>query len=246
MVDPSILEGEPQTEKRIMRNLLLKASLIPVLAMALWAGACSDQASPEQLLGPEQAAFARGGKDKDSADAEKKVKREKKGRKVKGKGRDGRYAEYQVATGRLPEDTLFSKKVIGPRGGTLKAAGHEIIVPAGAVNGETLFSIKQFRKVVDSDGTVEIAVALRAVQTSRDGSEKDVGSGGFLQPVTLAMSYAWADDIDDFNAADATIIWLRDDDNAEEVDAAVEVDRRRKQIVTTRNHFSDYAIAWPD
>lgn len=230
---------------------LVKLTLGPVLAMALWFSACSEQGTPaEQLLGPDQASFAKGGEGKAKG----------KGPKVKVK-KGGSSEGYQLLTGVLPDrKDAHASEFIGPRGGELKASGHKLVVPAGAVNRPTEFSLRVFRKVVNENGPgvadneTVVGVDLRAVvydtivSVNEDGVEEikivetDVGPNGFLVPVHLSLTYDWAKSVPDEGAL--RILWVKRDGMAEVTPGSV--DSSGKRVNASLWHFSDYAIGFPD
>lgn len=216
-----------------------RLSLVPVLAMALALGACDRGAAPERLLGPDVLAAAKGG-----AKTEK-VKKEKKQKKVKVKKKNGKVVELNLATGYLPDlRDVYAKAEIGAEGGSLSASGHRLVVPAGAVDAPTTFKMRQYKKAL-ADGTVVIAVELRAVRTLADGTELDVGEQGFAVPLELSLTYTWSDNVDDSNAGSTSIVWLKSDTEAEEVDPTVDHDTAGDRVEIDLWHFSDYALIWP-
>jgi hypothetical protein len=95
-----------------LKNTLLKLSLTPVLVLALLAGACSDQGAPtDRLVGPEQAAFSRGG-----------------ARKL-----------HQLSLANAAP--LHATAELGASGGLLQAGDYYLLVPGGAVRARTTFTM---------------------------------------------------------------------------------------------------------
>lgn len=95
-----------------LKHTLVKLTLAPVLAMALLAGACSEQGGQtSQLMGPEHASFAKGG-----------VRRLQK----------------LDVTNPAP---LHATAEFGPSGGVLQAGSYFLAVPGGAVKQKTTFTM---------------------------------------------------------------------------------------------------------
>ena len=187
-----------------IKKSLLKLSLAPVLALALLGGACSDQSTPSGLTAPEQAAFAKGGV--------------KKLRKLS-------------LTNPAPMQVTAK---VGANGGVLQADQYFLVIPAGAVKGETTFSMD-----VGSNGVV----SLLATETRSDGSRADVGVVGFKKRLTLALYYGNAGEaITD--AAKLQVGWVQSNGSLSPV--AGRVDTSRKLVYGELNHFSAYAIIIPE
>ena len=95
-----------------LKNHLLKLALMPVLALAVTVGACSDDATKGNLTAPEQADFARGG----------------------GK----RFHKVEVAN----PNAMTVTAEIDSRGGVLRADEYFLAVPRNAVRGKTTFTME--------------------------------------------------------------------------------------------------------
>ncbi|MBW3630492.1 MAG: hypothetical protein KY464_14500 [Gemmatimonadetes bacterium] len=234
-----------------MKRNWIKFPALLGLALTLVVYGCDSVSDPTSaLVGPGDAAFGRGGK---SEKAE--------GKQVKVRGKKGEAAAYTLLTGVLPErKDVHAVKLIGPKGGELKASGHKLVVPAGAVDRPTEFSLKVFKQVVDggapgnADNETVVGVDLKAVVYDTvlvigdDGEESikvtktDVGPRGFLVPVQLSLTYAWAKNVRE--GAALSVAWLKKDGTAELV--ASRVDSSSKQVVASLHHFSPYAILFPD
>ena len=159
--------------------------------------------------------------------------------------KNGKVVALNLATGYLPDfHDVHAKARIGADGGRLEVSGHRLDVPAGAVDAPTNFRMRQYKKEL-ADGTVVIAVELSAVRTLDNGSELDVGASGFAVPLQLSLTYRWSDNVDDSNVGETTVVWLRSDTEAEEVDETAEHDSIGDQVTIDVWHFSDYALIWP-
>jgi hypothetical protein len=190
---------------------LMKLSLLPVLAASLILAGCSDQMAPSgELFGPQEAQFSQGG----------------------GKG----LSRFKKVLGSVPDQTVLVDSVtVGASGGSLSAAGYELLIPGGAVKGKTKFKMEAM-----TDGS--IGVKLTATSIDKRGRETDVGSRGFRKPVTLSLYYGWASDqIPD--EAGLTIAWLLP--NGQLVEQKSFVSTQYKRVFTDLQHFSDYILVMP-
>lgn len=122
---------------------------------------------------------------------------------------------------------------IGPAGGTVSTAAYTLIVPANAVSKNTLFKI-------EPTNTGYYIVDLHAYQKGGllNLSLIDVGSKGFLKPVTLRMSYANATNVED--PQDLLIVYVSS--GGVEVKTSV-VNTTTKTVSASLDHFSKYAMA---
>lgn len=143
--------------------------------------------------------------------------------------------EYTLVEGRIPSDIedLTVSGLIGVDGGSISLAGHQLTVPAGAVDAPTVFTM-----TLPSSGYVE--VDLKAVQVTALGEtvvEK------FAQPVTLTLTYAWASNVTDPSAL--RILYMTDGthDGGHELVADQSVDETGKTVSARLDHFSAYCMA---
>jgi hypothetical protein len=238
-----------------MLRIWTRNAVIPVLAMAIWFAGCSDQQGAEQLMGPQVAQFAKGGK-KDEAEGPKKEKKEK-ATKVKGKKKDGSTGAWVLATGKLPEPKNITSEAVvdGSKDVILQNNGHFLFIPKGTVGEPTAFRIRAYKKEME-DGTVLVAVDLRASVTDpQTGEEIDVGPQGWGgKKVYLGLTYDWADEVTKANASKLTVLWVKTTsstdvlDTTEEVEEVADVQVRTfgSIVVAGLEHFSDYAIGFPD
>lgn len=155
--------------------------------------------------------------------------------------------EYEIITGDAPIRSRHGivTGLIGTLGGTLSLAGHTLQVPAGSVLEPTLFSLQ-----VMDNGYVEIE--LRATLIQRIWRWLlglifriiDVGSLGFEKPVTIEMTYSYANNVED--PRDLVILRMQDDDpNHEKPHELIpsEVDVERKVVRAQLDHFTKYCMA---
>ena len=215
----------------------IKVPIVSLLAAALWAAGCSDQAtSADRLLGPDAVSYS-----KEKVDGDKKLK-------------------IKPVKGKLPSGEKIEKKDIDEKGGELKVAGHVLSVPAGAVTRKTRFTMRVFTSTVDNGGPgggdrqVNVGVKLRASRWDCDGDgsgekhsakkgcdEVDIGANGFAVPVELRLTYDWATNV---GVEDEVMIyWLKDNRTA--VPFATTVDKKKKFATASLDHFSDYLLAMP-
>ena len=218
---------------------------LPALALTLWFGACSERGAPsEQLLGPDQAEFSKGGNGAGWGG-------QRGGRKSPTVSETTTGKSWKLATGKLSvADSLKSEAVIGPDGGYLRTHTHVLYVPKGAVSQPTRFKIQAFRSPVDasvSPDSVEVVVgvALKAYSLDAAGNVlADVGALGFNTPVYLALSYAWVSEVIP-DLTQAKILWLKSTTEAQ-LTKTFQIDYNGKWIVSELQHFSDYAIGFPN
>ena len=125
--------------------------------------------------------------------------------------------------------------LIGVNGGILTNLGHTLVVPRGAVDGPTTFSLG-----VLLNGTVQVDLTAYAP----GGSGKiDVGAEGFDRPVRLDMTYSRAD-VRSRDEGDLVVLRL----NPAGLGALHEVvpatiDERNEKASVWLEHFSKYAMA---
>lgn len=243
-----------------MLRSLMRLVPVPALVVAVLVAGCADQTGLEpDLLSPESAQLARGGKDK-QAKAEKKQEnrdrkdkaREKEGReekRVREKRRDGGSKEWKAVRGKLDTkrgvDLKAHARVDGSKDAFLYAHGHALRIPAGAVSEPTVFALETFKKDL-GDGTVIVGVELTAT-VRRGGVDVSVGPLGFLKPLTLYISADYV--VEGTDLTDAEILWLTSDDTVEPV-----ADASGMRKLTTRwgdvftvdlDHFSKYILGTP-
>ena len=124
----------------------------------------------------------------------------------------------------------FVSAVIGQAGGALAIGQHHLSVPAGAVTGPTLFTMT---RVNDKNLQVDLT-ATRALPN-------DVGRVGFRVPLKLTVNYR------SIRIPDPTqlkVVWIKPDGTT--VPQETEVDTKGKFVIGSLNHFSAYALQWPD
>lgn len=119
--------------------------------------------------------------------------------------------------------------LIGPVGGVLEVADHDLVVPAGAVPHPTTFSMEVL------DGWT-IGVELLATDPE---TGDDVGEKGFTRPVQLALSYANAD-IRRVDVDRLVIVRIHEDGTREPLPSRV--DKESRQVVADLDHFSKYVL----
>lgn len=133
---------------------------------------------------------------------------------------------YTLAATSEPVSETTASQVIGPEGGVLNFDVHSLSVPALAVTEPVLFT-------ATLQSGSNIVVNLTA-------SEADSGRGvsSFLLPLRLALSYQ---KVGQTNPNRLVILWLRSDGTVEEMPS--QVDKRRKLLIGSLLHFSQYAMA---
>ena len=126
-------------------------------------------------------------------------------------------------------------RLLGVDGGTLLNLGHRLVVPAGAVDGPTTFTLG-----VLLNGTTQIDLTAFAP----GGSGKiDVGAEGFNRPVRVDMTYSRAS-VRDRDEDDLVVLRLNPAglDSLHEVVPAT-IDERNEKATFWLEHFSKYAMA---
>lgn len=153
---------------------------------------------------------------------------------------DGR--RYQLVEGQLSAVTDTASKWIGPEGGTLELLGevkdsqqtkHLIVVPEGAVQQNTLFTM-----TLASDEY--LSVELRAQIQLPNGQLRDIGAYGFFKRIQVLLSYAWGTNLDDSKSL--TILWDPKNGRAHEKVGGT-ISRTNRQVVAELSHFSKYSVA---
>jgi hypothetical protein len=120
--------------------------------------------------------------------------------------------------------------IIGVGGGTITSGGHTIIVPAGAVDGPTSFSLETL-----AEGYVEVYLLALA-----GGS--NVGAQGFNgHAVTLILSYANANAQDTSDPSKLTILRHHANGSVEVLPSTVNTSAQT--VTAALGHFSRYAMA---
>ena len=134
-------------------------------------------------------------------------------------------AEAVVSLARFkvkPQVTIaWAKAWIGPAGGRIDFVGFTVIVPPGAVDKVTMFSIKL---PVDPKGSEHVVAEFGPHNTE------------FAQPITIGFPYRGTTVEGD---ASATVVWW----NNEWVPMGGTVSANGSQIFTTTSHFSTYGTA---
>jgi hypothetical protein len=134
-------------------------------------------------------------------------------------------AEAVVSLARFkvkPQVTIaWAKAWIGPAGGRIDFVGFTVIVPAGAVDKVTMFSIKL---PVDPKGSEHVVAEFGPHNTE------------FARPITIGFPYRGTTVEGD---ASATVVWW----NNEWVPMGGTVSADGSQIFTTTSHFSTYGTA---
>lgn len=144
--------------------------------------------------------------------------------------------EYRLIEGRLPTDVdaLSVSKLIDADGGTLTLAGHKLAVPAGAVDGPTLFTM-----TLPAEGYVEVGLSA----TVEVGETVDLFEiqDEFHEPVTLSLTYARAEDVDDPD--DLVILRMLGDSHDDPHEALSSTLGDGKVVMADLDHFSRYCMA---
>lgn len=117
---------------------------------------------------------------------------------------------------------------IGAEGGQLVLGDIRLVVPAGAVEAPTKFKMKK------ADGYLRVSL------TASRFSPNDVGSKGFLEPLTLSFDYANSAVLQD-DASSYAVVWIKPDGSFEPQPTTV--DAEATVVHGSITHFSDYAMA---
>jgi hypothetical protein len=142
------------------------------------------------------------------------------------------HALHKVHDRRGQQSSNAASALIGRDGGMVQLGAHRLIVPAGAVDHPTRFSMR-----LADNGYVE--VDLNASSYTAKGSKNDAGRRGFARPVTLRLSYEEADLAD--GSSDVVIAWVKPDGSLQPLQSTR--DERAHTISAELNHFSPYALA---
>ena len=127
-------------------------------------------------------------------------------------------------------------RLLGFDGGTLELLGHRLVVPSGAVERPTTFTMSAVIR-----GNVH--VELTAFAPGNSGL-MNVGEDGFDRPVRLDLTYERASNVSRRNEDDLVILRLNPlgMEYLHEVMPS-EVDTRRDRVTTWLDHFSGYCMA---
>ena len=116
--------------------------------------------------------------------------------------------------------------VIGPRGGSLRVAGHRLMVPAGVLTEPTRFTIS-------APAGRQVKLELMA-----NGAEHFQ----FAAPVAVTISY---DRCRRQHPDAAASVWFVDDSGTTLLEPMVSKDdRNRKAVTFSTSHFSTYLVAY--
>lgn len=127
-----------------------------------------------------------------------------------------------------PEEIGGTHALIGAEGGELRLGNQTLIVPAGAVDAPTLFTMKK--------GGSKLRVTLSASRLEYN----DIGAAGFAKPLDLIFSYGNVASLPG-DPEDLVIVWIRPDGTYEPQPTTV--DTTAKTVTGEISHFSDYAMA---
>lgn len=127
-------------------------------------------------------------------------------------------------------------EVIGPRGGTVKAGDHMLVVDRGAVDEPTLFRVEQI-----AGSVIRVELHAYALDPSTRAYSHDVGGRGFKAPVQLKLSYQNASG--DLNPKKLSVSWLKDGTvSGTLVRQPSTVDVSKRWITARLQHFSGYIL----
>lgn len=212
---------------------------LAALAAALVTAACSELGTePEQMLAPEQASLAKGGRS-EQARADNPGKGGKKGAKVKARKKGGAEQEYTVPGRKGSASGKGTSAWIDAAGGSISLGSHTLYIPANAVSRRTLFSMREANHIVD--GIVVLALDMNASRGA--GAHKtDVGASGFAVPVTLCVGYQDVE-VDTSYGDSADLIWFKGSDGVTESVAGT--DNGAGQFCGDLDHFSLWGLGWP-
>ena len=134
----------------------------------------------------------------------------------------------------LDPSALQVSQLIGVNGGTITLLGHRMVVPSGAVDLPTLFTLS-----VLNNGYVHVDVSALAPGMS---GLIDVGEQGFNRPVRLDLTYSRATNVKN----ERRLVILRMNPNgmgAMHEALPSSVDRTRDKVTVFLEHFSGYCMA---
>ena len=130
---------------------------------------------------------------------------------------------------------LRVSEVIGVGGGAVEILGHRIVVPAGAVDIPTLFTL-----IALPTGYVQVDITALAGDLL--GGLSDQGSDGFNKPVRLDLTYSRATNVS--NPRKLVILRLNPDGMSAVHEALPStVDRSNERVTVWLDHFSGYSMA---
>lgn len=120
--------------------------------------------------------------------------------------------------------TTSASALVGPLGGVVSVAGHQLVIPPNAVVMPTQFTV-----------TVPASNYLRVDITAGDGEHYQ-----FERPVTMTLSYARCTRTN-INKANLRIFYV-DDNNAILQDMGGTDDKSARTVTTGTDHLSGYVI----
>ncbi len=118
---------------------------------------------------------------------------------------------------------------IDQNGGKLVLGQHSLAVPAGAVDGPTLFTMTKL------DGAMQFDLTATRVTTN------DIGSAGFATPLVLTIDYTNATELPE-DQSKLKVFWKKTDGTYEAQPS--EVDIQGKRLRGKLSHFSEYTGGW--
>lgn len=143
------------------------------------------------------------------------------------------YTLAQDALDTKTVETLSASELIGANGGAVSLLGHTLTVPAGAVSEVTLFTLKLL-----PTGFVEVDLHASVAGL-------DVGSKGFRRPVPVSLTYSRATNVADPSKLAVLRILSSTGYGSFEVLPSV-VDHQAKTVNVSLDHFSRYAMGYPN
>jgi hypothetical protein len=129
--------------------------------------------------------------------------------------------------------------LIDRNGGALSIGNHVLTVPAGAVDGPTVFTMTKPAGTLKLDLTATSVVPGTRLPSL---NANNVGRNGFNVPVSLAISYYNVEGVSD--PSKLKVGWVKPNGTVEIQQSQVDV--FGKVVVGTLHHFSAYAIVIPD
>ena len=204
-----------------MRRGWLNRATMLSLALALFVSGCDHAPTEPDLNVPEQTQIEQVEAPVIPADADYTLVRA-------GVGGDGDTSQGLLGgLLRLVGKVLnLVVEVIGLDGGLLSLGHHSLLVPAGAVDSPTTFSMELLKSEY-------VMVDLTAMRR-----RVDVGEKGFEKPVTLTLSY---DGLRVRDPSKLFILRVNEDGRHEKLPSVV--DTRKKTVSAQLDHFSKYAMA---
>lgn len=137
---------------------------------------------------------------------------------------------------------------IGSAGGSLSLAGHSITVPEGAVSHSLCFTMELGTgDAVDVDLHAWTMDSSESCKVEGDGAEGGEGwegtlwTGEFEVPVTLALTYSRATNVDD--PSTLYVAWVQS--ATETTPLSSLVDTASETVSGELDHFSQYALFFP-